>query len=63
MLGLENMSGRMTRLGSSELYLESYISLDSILDKVDRVTVDDILEVSNEVFHQDRFSTVIIRPS
>jgi predicted Zn-dependent peptidase len=63
MLGLENMSGRMTRLGSSELYLESYISLDSILEKVDRVTADDILAVSNEVFHQDRFSTVIIRPS
>ncbi len=63
MLGLENMSGRMTRLGSAELYLESYISLDTILKKVDAVTPDDILEVSNDVFHQDRFSTVIIRPS
>jgi predicted Zn-dependent peptidase len=63
MLGLENMSGRMTRLGSAELYLESYISLDTILKKVDAVTTDDILRVANEVFNQDHFSTVVIRPS
>ena len=63
MLGLENMSGRMTRLGSAELYLESYISLDTILKKVDAVTPDDILKVANDVFHPDRFSTVVIRPS
>jgi predicted Zn-dependent peptidase len=63
MLGLENMSGRMTRLGSAELYLESYISLDTILKKVDGVTADDVQQVANEVFVQDRFSTVVIRPS
>lgn len=63
MLGLENMSGRMTRLGSAELYLESYISLDTIIKKVDAVTPDDILEVANDIFHQDRFSTVVIRPT
>ena len=63
MLGLENMSGRMTRLGSSELYLESYMSLDTILGMVDAVTPDDIQQVSNDLFHQDHFSTVIIRPS
>ncbi len=63
MLGLENMSGRMTRLGSSELYLEAYMSLDRILGMVDAVTPEDIQKVSNDLFHQDRFSTVIIRPS
>ena len=62
-LGLENMSGRMMRLGSGELYFESYTTVDSILKKVDAVTPDAIMGVANDLFHQTEFSTVIIRPS
>jgi predicted Zn-dependent peptidase len=63
MLGLENMSGRMIRLGSAELYVERYVSLDTILERVDDVSPDDILRVSNDVFDEKRFSSVIIRPT
>ena len=63
MLGLENMSGRMIRLGSAELYVERYVSLDTILSWVDAVTPEDILRVSNDVFDEKRFSSVIIRPT
>lgn len=63
MLGLENMSGRMIRLGSAELYVERYVSLDTILSWVDAVTPDDILRVANDVFDESRFSSVIIRPA
>jgi predicted Zn-dependent peptidase len=63
MLGLENMSGRMIRLGSAELYVERYVSLDTILERVDDVSPDDILRVSNDVFDERRFSSVIIRPT
>ena len=63
MLGLENMSGRMIRLGSAELYVEQYVSLDSILKRVDAVTREDIHRVANDVFDEKRFSAVIIRPS
>lgn len=63
MLGLENTSGRMIRLGSTELYFERFMSLDSILRKIDTVTPDDIHAVANDVFDESRFSTVIIRPS
>jgi predicted Zn-dependent peptidase len=63
MLGLENMSGRMIRLGSAELYVEKYVSLDSILERVDAVTSEDIHRVANDVFDEKRFSAVIIRPS
>jgi predicted Zn-dependent peptidase len=63
MLGLENMSGRMMRLGSSELYFESFTSLDTILKKVDAVTSEGIQRVANDLFREERFSTVIIRPS
>jgi predicted Zn-dependent peptidase len=63
MLGLENMSSRMMRLGSAELYFESYVSLDSVLRKVDAVTPGAIRNVAADLFDERRFSTVIIRPS
>lgn len=63
MLGLENMSGRMMRLGSSELYFESFTSLDTILKKVDAVTSEAIQRVAQDLFREERFSTVVIRPS
>jgi predicted Zn-dependent peptidase len=63
MLGLENMSSRMMRLGSAELYFQSYITLDSVLKKVDAVTPAAIRRVATDLFDERRFSTVIIRPS
>lgn len=63
MLGLENMSGRMIRLGSSEIYLESYITLDTILERVNAVTQEDIQRVAADLFDVSRFSTIVIRPS
>ncbi len=62
-LGLENMSGRMMRLGGGELYFEKYTTVDSILKKVDAVTPDAIMAVANDLFHEEGFSTIIIRPS
>jgi predicted Zn-dependent peptidase len=63
MLGLENMSSRMMRLGSSELYYQRSISLDSVLKKVDAVTSEEMQKVARDLFDLPRFSTVIIRPS
>lgn len=63
MLGLENMSGRMMRLGSSELYFETFTSLDTILKKIDAVTPEAIQLVANDLFNEEKFSTVVIRPS
>jgi predicted Zn-dependent peptidase len=63
MLGLENMSSRMIRLGSGELYFQKYIPLDIVLRKIDAVTPEAIHEVANDLFQTERFSTVVIRPS
>lgn len=63
MLGLENMSGRMMRLGSSELYFNTFTSLDAILKKVNAVTPEAIRRVANDLLREDRLSTVVIRPS
>lgn len=63
MLGLENMSGRMIRLGSTELYFGTFVEQDVILKRIDAVTPDAIRAVAEELFHPERFSTVVIRPS
>jgi predicted Zn-dependent peptidase len=64
MLGLENMSSRMMRLGSSELYYQRCIPLDAVLKKVDAVYPHRKCRKSHVTcFDLDKFSTVIIRPS
>jgi predicted Zn-dependent peptidase len=63
MLGLENMSGRMMRLGSSELYFRSFTSLDTVLKNVNAVTSEAISRVANDLLREDRLSTIVIRPS
>lgn len=63
MLGLENMSSRMIRLGGGELYLETYVPLDAILKKIEEVTGESMQRVANDVFNESLFSTVIIRPA
>ena len=63
MLGLENMSGRMIRLGSAELSVETYVSLDSILRRVDAVSPDHIMAVAKDLFNEDHFTSVVIRPA
>ncbi len=61
MLGLENMSGRMMRLGSGELYYGTYFPLDGILRRIDAVTPEAIMKVANDLFHRENFSTVVVR--
>jgi predicted Zn-dependent peptidase len=63
MLGLESMSNRMMRLGSSELYFESFQSVDTILKRVDGVTAEAITRVACDLLDERRFSTIIFRPS
>jgi predicted Zn-dependent peptidase len=61
-LSLENMSNRMMRLGKSELYYGEFISLDSIIKKVDDVSSGDVLKVANELLNIDAFSKVSFLP-
>jgi len=61
MLGLENMSNRMMRLGSGELYLGGYLSLEEVLRNIDAVKSEQVQEVANALFDRDNFSTVIFK--
>ncbi len=63
MLGLESMSNRMMRLGSGEIYFNQYIPLENIVEKIDKVTSDDILETASDIIDENKFVTVIFSPA
>jgi predicted Zn-dependent peptidase len=63
LLGLENIPNRMIRLGSSELYFGELIPVDAILKKTDAVRQDEVVEIAGDVFNEEKFVTVIIRPN
>lgn len=62
MIGLENMTSRMMRIGTGELYFREYFTLDRILRNIDSVTPDAIQEVAEKLFNGE-FTTVIYRPA
>ncbi len=62
MLGLESIPNRMMRLGTSELYFGGFNPMESIIRRVDAVTLDDISEVAELLLKQERYSTVIFKP-
>ncbi|NIR47541.1 insulinase family protein [candidate division KSB1 bacterium] len=62
MLGLESTASRMNRLARMEIYLNDYFTLDDTLEEIDNVTPNDVLEVANELFREDRIYTTVLKP-
>ena len=62
MLGLESIIARMNRLAKNEIYLNQYYTLDDVLRKIDKVTIKDIDEVVDNLFCEEKFFTMILKP-
>ncbi len=62
MLGLESTNNRMSRLGRNEILLEKHLSLDELVDEVNRISLDQINELARELFASPR-SLAIISPN
>ncbi|OIN98597.1 hypothetical protein AUJ66_00730 [Candidatus Desantisbacteria bacterium CG1_02_38_46] len=62
LLSLESSDARMSRLASSEIYLDRIISIDEVLKKIDEVTLQDIRDVANKYFKKELLSTVTLGP-
>jgi predicted Zn-dependent peptidase len=58
-LGLEETSARMNRLGKSEIAHGEVISLDEVLERIDAVTVEDARDVAADVLGGPRSLSVI----
>jgi predicted Zn-dependent peptidase len=62
LLSQESMSNRMTRLAKSEIYYDRYITLDELVDEIDRVQTNQIQEFSQTFFDQSLFSDTLLLP-
>lgn len=61
-LGLEESSARMTRLGKSELVHGEILSIDEVINRVDAVTRDDVGEVASDLLPAERRVLSVIGP-
>ncbi|MFN2590458.1 MAG: M16 family metallopeptidase, partial [Actinomycetota bacterium] len=58
-LSLEDTSGRMSRIGKSEISHGEILSVDDVLGRIDAVTLDDATEVARRVFERPMALAVI----
>ena len=60
MLGLESTSSRMSYMAKSEFYYDRVITIDEVFEKVDRVTLDDIIRLANQYFRDEYLTLAVI---
>ncbi len=61
-LGLESTIVRMSRIAKNEIYLNKYYSINDIIDKVNKVSVQDVLEITHKIFNKDDYFLSILKP-
>ena len=61
-LALESTSARMNRIGRSQLLLGKVVSIDTILARIEAVTVEDVQALAGAFCHPDRLSLAAIGP-
>ena len=61
-LSMENMETIMTRIARNEMCFGKYISLDEVVDSIDRVTGEDILRLGSKIFGRQELTVVGLGP-
>jgi len=56
-LGLESTSSRMSYIAKSQFYFDRVITIDEIFEKVDKVTLDDVVKIANK-YLKDEYLTL-----
>jgi predicted Zn-dependent peptidase len=59
-LSLESSSNRMFSLARNEMIFGRQISTEEILDEISKVTVDDVLRVSQDLFLHSNYGVVVV---
>ena len=60
MLSLESSSARMSNLARQEMYFDRFLGLDEIIERIEAVTVDDLLEMSNAFFKTEAIAVTVL---
>lgn len=59
-LGLESTSSRMNSIGKSELMLEHISTPEEILQKIDRISMEEVEDVIRSIFNTDKVGFAIV---
>ncbi|WP_206809832.1 M16 family metallopeptidase [Paradesulfitobacterium ferrireducens] len=62
-LGLESVSSRMSRLGKTELTYNRVLTPEEVVEKLTKVTLEDVARVINRLWEKDRISLLTLGPT
>ncbi len=60
MLSLESTSSRMSNLARQELYFDQFMSLDEMLESIERVTRDEVQSIAQEFFRTENIALAML---
>jgi predicted Zn-dependent peptidase len=63
LLGLETSSAKMMRIARNEIYYGRQVSEREIIERIDRVTIDGVLESASDLLDRDKNTIVSLGPS
>ena len=62
LLGAKNTDSRMMRMAKNEAVFGRYISYDELVADLEKVTVDEVVNVARETFNSDRLALMTLGP-
>ncbi len=61
-LSSESADSRMMRIAKNELVFERYVSFEELTERLEKVTIDDVVRVTEEIFRDGRISLTTLGP-
>ncbi len=62
LIGSENIDNMMIRLAKNEFIFERYISYEELIAELEKVTLDEVIDVSKRIFSADKVSLTVLGP-
>jgi predicted Zn-dependent peptidase len=62
LLATESADNQMVRNAQNEIHFGKDIALDTIIEKIEAVTADEILDLANELFNRDQMTLTLLGP-
>ena len=60
LLSLESSTARMSNLARQEMYYDHFFTMDEIIDRIQAVTVEDLLQSANELFQPQLIAVTVL---
>ena len=60
MLSLESSSARMSNLARQEMYFDHFYGLDELIERIERVTVEELTVLANEFFQTQSIAVTVL---